>query len=72
MKRSLNIRLHEALKRKDAAMLRAWKLLHTIDVWGNTGLGAVVSEARVILRLEMGPDAIAETIKTENKDGDDE
>lgn len=69
-KRNVSIRLHESLKRKDAAMLRAWKLLGAIDVWpGAAGYSETVSESRFILRSELGPDAYAESIRLENTDG---
>lgn len=64
----LTIRLHESLKRKDAAMLRAWNLLRTIDAWAETPLRALISDAQIILRQELGPDAYAESIRLENKD----
>lgn len=52
---------------KDAAMLRAWKLLRNASVFQKSEES--VSAARVVLRQAMGPKAYAATITIESSQG---
>ncbi len=63
-------RVRKSLARKDAAMLKAWRVLRGVLVSpGNPHVEAIIADAVVTLRQEMGPDAYAETIKIEGETG---